>query len=63
MSVIAGLWMLVSLIIVLVEYIKYPDKGFWETMLEMNLIIYVGAMLGICFIIISSIFAILTYLP
>jgi len=63
LSVIVGLWMLISLIIVLVEYIKYPNEGFWGTALEMWLIIYIGVIFGITSIIVFSIFFIVTYLP
>ena len=63
LSVIVGLWMLVSIIMVLVEYMKFPDEGFLEAMMETGFIPYVGTILGIISIIVFSMIFIVMYLP
>ncbi len=63
LSVIVGLWMLISLIIVLVEYIKYPSNGFIEVLLDRGFISFLGAFLGIMCIIAAIIMFSIFYLP
>lgn len=62
LTVIIGLWGIVSLIIVLRKFFKNPDRDFVEAMSDVKLGFGIGAYFGIIYIPIIIIFLIFTYL-